>query len=126
MSLTLTALKIDYTRRRKINRIQTQPVGAYTTGGAVFDLTGLLNPNFQPNVGVSAFNIPPLTDLIVTRCPAGYTAEIVAGSDPTALATAYKLKIFTAPDTELAAAAFPASLLADYFEVEVNVNTWTQ
>ncbi len=126
MAVTLIALKPDYSRRRKTNRIKIVPTGNYATGGQVLDLTALTNPNFYPNVGVSAFNIPPLEDLIVTRVPAGYTAEIVAGTDPTALATAFKLKLFTAPDTELAAGAYPASLLADFFEIEVNVNSWTQ
>jgi hypothetical protein len=126
MAATLVALTPDYTRRRKRNRIKITPTGNYAAGGQVIDLTALTNPNFLPNVGISGFNIPALSDVAITKVPAGYTAEMVAGTNTAALATAFKLKIFTAPDTELAAGAYPASLLADYFEIEVNVNSWTQ
>lgn len=126
MAATLVALKVDYTRRRKRNRIQVTPVGTYAAGGQVIDFTALTNPTFQPNVGISGFNIPPLSDITVTKAPAGYSAEVVVGTDATALATAFKLKIFTTADAELAAGAYPASLLADFFELEVNVNSWTQ
>lgn len=125
MALPLTALRPDYTRRRKINRLKSTPTGNYVTGGVPFDLSSIANPNWFPNVGFGS--VPNIDDITVTKVPGGYTAEIVSsGVGSPTLATAYLMKVYTTAGTELAAAAFPAALLAGVFEFEINVNIFTQ
>lgn len=126
MSLTSTALAVEYNRRRRVLRLQIAFVGNYTPGGDVLDLTAILNPNFQPNVGVSGFNIPALTNFKIARPVAGYGFEVVAGSAPAVLATAFKIKVFTTAATEFAAGAYSASLLADTLVLEIDTSTWIQ
>ena len=125
MPLPLTAMQNDYTRRRKVNRLKGTATGNYVLGGIPFDLSTIANPSFYPNIGFG--QIPNIDDIKVTKVPAGYEAEVVASAvgSPT-LATAFLLKFYTTAATELAAAAFPAGILASPVEFEINVSTFTQ
>lgn len=122
MALPLTALQPDYSRRRRTRRYSTLATGNYVTGGVALDLSTILNPHFYGDVFMGTI---PLLEQLSVEMPAGYTAMFVPGTDQTSLATAWKLKIFTAPDTELAAAAFPASLLADSIFINVDQPAWS-
>lgn len=125
MALPLTAMQPDYSRRRKNNRLKSTPTGNYVTGGVPFDLSTIANPNWHPNIGFGP--IPNIDDIHVVKVPAGYTAEVVSsGVGSPTLATAFLLKVYTTAATELAAAAFPAGLLAGVFEFEINVSIFTQ
>ena len=87
--------------------LQIVPTGNYTTGGDVLDLTKIVvNAS-----GVSLIKAPPLC-LVAGGLLSGYSAQIVPGTNTANLATAYKIKFFSAAGTELAAAAYPAVLLA--------------
>lgn len=121
MGLTSTYQKPNFTRRRKLIRFKVTPTGNYTTGGDPLDLTAITNPKFEQNPGFRS--VPSLDDIYVVRAPAGYGAELVAGTGTT-LATALKLKVFTTANTELAAGAYPGALTGDSFLIEADVSTW--
>lgn len=56
-----------------------------------------------------AGKLPPNTDIRVTRCPAGYDAQVEQNAtNPTA--ANYVLRIFTTGGTELGAGAYPTGL----------------
>lgn len=108
---TLTALGSSNTRREKTIKVAAAPLaGTYVVGGLALDLTTITDPTFQG----SCFPGQVPTRIQIENAPAGYSAEIVAGAGVT-LATAFALKIFTAPGTELTAIAIPAALVADSF-----------
>lgn len=120
MSLTLVAVSSSNTRRQKTIKLNATPVGNYVVGGVPIDLTTITDPTFQG----SCFPGSVPKSAQVDNTPAGYTAEIVAGTDPTQLATTYKLKVYTAPGTEMTAIAFPAALLADSFLLALTGPNW--
>lgn len=121
MPIPLTALQTTYDRRRKTRRYTSIATGAYTTGGVAIDFSTVANPSFEPDVFLGKV---PGFDELFAQMPDGYSCQFVPGTDPTQLALAWKLKIFTAPATELAAAAFPAPLLADSILIDVNQRAW--
>ena len=120
MSLPITALNPDYSRRRKNRRYSVQPTGNYTTGGDILDFSTVLNPNFFGDVNIA--NIPGF-DEVSFELPGGYTAQMVPGSGST-LATAWQLEIFSAAGVQLAAAAYPAALLATPIIMVVSQKAW--
>jgi hypothetical protein len=120
MSLPITALNPDYSRRRKERRYSVQPTGNYTVGGDIFDFSTVLNPNFFGDVNLS--NVPGF-DEVSFELPGGYTAQMVPGGGTT-LATAWLLKVFSAAGTELLAAAYPAALLATPIIMIVSQRAW--
>jgi hypothetical protein len=105
MALTSTTLDRDISRRKRKLRITVIPSGNYTPGGDTFDLTAITNPKVIPLGKPSA--LPKFATVV--NSPAGYSAEFVAG----ATMQTCKLKVFASPGNELAAAAYPAALLAD-------------
>lgn len=121
MGFTATWQTPDYTRRRKMVRLKLVPTGNYTAGGDPIDLTAVTNPKFLPNPGFPT--VPSIDDVYINKVPAGYGAEIVAGAGST-LATAFKLKVFTTANTELAAGAYPAALTGDSLLLEADVTNW--
>lgn len=120
MSLPITALTPDYSRRRKNRRYTMQATGAYVTGGDVIDFSTILNPGFFGDVFLG--NVPGY-DEVSFELPGGYDAQLVAGTGTT-LATAWKLQIFASGGAELAAAAYPASLLATPIIMIVSQRAW--
>ena len=121
-TLAITALKPDYSRRRRVRRNSIVASGNYTVGGIPIDLTAILNPNFYGDVFMGT--VPALEDMILEKVPAGYSAEIVAGAGTT-LATAFNLKLYTAPGTEMTAIALPAGITGDNFLLFINQQAWS-
>lgn len=119
MPLTLVAQGTSNSRRQKTIKLSATPTGAYPAGGDPIDLTAIADPQFLG----SCFPGQVPQSVQIENSPDGYTAEIVAGTGIT-LATAYKLKIFSAPNTELTAAAYPAGLTADSFLLALSGPNW--
>lgn len=111
MALALVTLRKDLSRRNKHLIISATPSGSYATGGDTVDLTKLTNPKFISNGLAGA--VPKAVEIINT--PGGYSAEFIIG---TTLANS-KLKIYSAPGTELSAAAYPAALTSNAFQIEL-------
>lgn len=108
MPFLLTALPADHTRRKIIRRIKIVPTGSYASPDPI-DLTAITNPNFHSNAFVST--VPTIDQLTLESVPGGYDCQIVPGAGNT-LATAFAVKFFSTAGTEIAAAAYPAALLA--------------
>lgn len=119
MPQTLAAVSFSNSRRQKTITINATPTGSYPPGGDPIDLTAITDPTFQG----SCFPGKVPDRVLILNVPAGYDAEIVAGTGTT-LATAFKLKVYSAPGTELAAAAYPAALLADAFQLALIGPNW--
>ncbi len=108
MPFILTALKNDHTRRTNIRRIKVVPIGNYASPDPL-DLTAVLNPNFFSLAFPTS--VPAIDQVELVNIPGGYDYQIVPGAGAT-LATALALKFFSTAGTEIAAAAYPAALLA--------------
>lgn len=119
MPLALVAISSSNTRRQKTIKIKATPSGSYVVGGDPIDLSAITDPTYQG----SCFPGSVPNTVQVDNAPAGYSAEIVAGTGTT-LATAFKLKVFTAPGTEMTAIAYPAGLLADSFTLALTGPNW--
>ncbi|HUX66385.1 MAG TPA: hypothetical protein VMV31_02735 [Terriglobales bacterium] len=103
MAIASSLVSIDVTRRKVRRTLNLALSGNYATGGDTLDLTATTNPNnFE---GAKAFGRVPAV-YGVENAPDGYSAEIVAG----AALNNWKVKWFTASNTELAAGAYPAGL----------------
>jgi hypothetical protein len=121
MPLTsLIAVGSSNTRRQKTIKAKAALVGSYVpVTGVPLDLTTMTDPTFQG----SCFPGMVPTTIQIDNSPAGYSGEIIAGTGTT-LATAYALKIYTAPGVEMTAIAFPAALLADSFLLAMTGPNW--
>jgi hypothetical protein len=116
----LVAINSLNTRRQKTIKVSAAPLaGNYTPGGLALDLTTITDPSFRG----SCFPGMVPQSIQVENAPAGYSAEIVAGSGTT-LATAFALKIYTAPNVEMTAIAIPANLVADFFLLALLGPNW--
>jgi hypothetical protein len=94
------------------------------TVGEILDPTSATDPNYYNEPIGGIFNLADHTaglyESKVTKGPAGYTAELKLNTAPTSWANAYALKIYSAVGVELAAAAYPAAILANpTFEFEI-------
>ena len=119
-NFNLVATGSSYTRRQKTIKVAAAPLaGNYVVGGLPLDLTTITDPQFQG----SCFPGSVPTSIQVENAPAGYTAEVVAGSGTT-LATAFNLKVYTAPGVEMTAIAIPAALVADAFLLALFGPNW--
>ncbi|HEV2709144.1 MAG TPA: hypothetical protein VGU67_02925 [Edaphobacter sp.] len=76
MSNTLVAVSSSNSRRQKTIKIKATPVGSYVAGGDVIDLTAITDPTFQGSCFPGS--VPNVVQ--IDNTPAGYSAEIVAGS----------------------------------------------
>ncbi|MGH9393570.1 MAG: hypothetical protein ACRD1E_05320 [Terriglobales bacterium] len=103
MAIASSFLDVDVTRRRVRRVLSLVFSGNYATGGDTLDLTAATNPNGL--AGAKAFGRNTAASS-VGNVPDGYTAELLAG---TALNN-WKVKWFTASNTELAAGAYPAGI----------------
>jgi|GEM_PF-4122352 len=116
----LVAAGSSNSRRQKTIKVTAAPLaGNYVVGGLALDLTTITDPNFLG----SCFPSKVPDSIQVENCPDGYSAEIVPGAGNT-LATAFALKIFTAPGTEMTAIALPAALVADSFLLALFGPNW--
>jgi hypothetical protein len=110
MSQAAATTERDISRRKKTLYVALTPSANYVVGGDTVNLTaagGMTNPKNLP--GGFPATLPK--QVYVENSPAGYSAEWVPG---TTLANG-KLKIYTAPGTEMTAIAYNAALLADPF-----------
>jgi hypothetical protein len=82
--------------------------GNYVTGGDTLNLETIP----QSTAGCSNFIEPPATIEVIGQNLGGYTAAIV----PSPNLTGYKVQIFNG-DTQLAAGAYPAAVLAGHATV---------
>lgn len=121
MPVPLTALVPDYTRRRKNRRYNAQATGNYTAGGDPVDFSNIANPGYLGDVNMAT--VPLLDQLSAMNIPAGYDVQFVPGTGTT-LATAWKAQVFASGGTELAAAAYPAALLANPFVIVISQPAW--
>jgi hypothetical protein len=119
---------------RRTRRVTTRVFRGVLTGayvlnagaaGEVLNLTTATDPNYT-NDGVRGIFDPAAATAKVyeaklVRPPAGYTGEInlSTAAAPT-WANAFILKLYSAAGVELAAAAYPAPILADSFEFEIS------
>ncbi|MDE2102973.1 MAG: hypothetical protein KGL39_37360 [Patescibacteria group bacterium] len=109
MALALSVLSVDTDLRKKEVVVKAVASGNYATGGDTVDLTAVTNPSNR--IG-GFFGYPgTIEDNSVEQGAGGYTAELVPG---TSLSN-WKLKIYSAPGTELAAGAYPAAITGDSF-----------
>jgi hypothetical protein len=105
MAVALAVVSVDNTRRKKRITYKTTFSGNYATGGDTIDFTAATDPNFK-NARIPS--VPP--ELIeVNGNPGGHGAEGVVGAGN----NNSKIKLFSAAGTELAAAAYPAGVLAE-------------
>lgn len=109
MALALTLNEVEVNLRHKDLYIKAVASGNYSTGGDTVNLTSISNPANKTN-GTAGYP-GTIVDYEVEQGAGGYTAELIPGAT---LAT-WKLKIFSAPGTELAAGAYPAAITADFF-----------
>lgn len=117
---TLTALGSSNSRRQKTIKVAATVVGNYVpVTGVPLDLTTVVDPNFLG----SCFPGQVPQSIQIENAPDGYSGEIIAGTG-TNLATAFALKIYTAPGVEMTAIAFPAALLADSFLLAMFGPNW--
>jgi hypothetical protein len=128
MANTLIVKAARRTRRVTTRVFRGVLTGAYVqnagAAGEVLNFTTATDPNHlnEPIAGMldlGAINAK-VYSFKVSRLPAGYTAEINLSTGATSWANALILKIFSAPGVELAAAAYPAPILADSFDVELS------
>ncbi|HVA62318.1 MAG TPA: hypothetical protein VNF74_01235 [Terriglobales bacterium] len=117
MAIASALTSIDVTRRKVRRTLNLTLSGSYATGGDTLDLTATTNPNNLE--GAKAFGRVP-TVYAVANLPDGYGAEIVAG----AALNNWKMKWFTASNTELAAGAYPAGL-SGATDIEVQIASRT-
>jgi hypothetical protein len=117
---------------KRTRRVTTRPYIGTLTGnyvqasgaaGELLDPTSAADPNFlaEPIAGfldLAALNAS-MYEIVVIRGPAGYAAKILLSTAATGWNNALLLKIYSAPGVELAAAAYPAAILADTFEFEI-------
>jgi hypothetical protein len=119
-NFNISAVGSSNTRRSKTIKVKAAPTSiTYIPGGLPLDLTTITDPTFQG----SCFPGKVPDYIQVENSPAGYSAEIVAGSGTT-LATAFNLKFFTAPGTEMTAITVPAALVADSFLLALVGPNW--
>jgi hypothetical protein len=106
MAVALAVTRISHTRRHK--EIEYKPTfsGNYSTNGDTLDLTAATNPLFLPG-GKPGQALPE--SLQVVGNPGGDGAEGVIG----ATNATHKIKMFSAANTELAAAAYNAAVTGD-------------
>ena len=109
MPLALAVAAAHHDLRDKELIIQATPSGNYVAGGDTVNLTVVSNPKF---IGDAQFGFPgKIDDYEVLSAPDGYTANLVPGAT---LAT-WLLQVYSAANTPLAAAAYPAGVLAGVF-----------
>lgn len=123
MANQLTVQSANHTRRKIVRRYLLAVSGNYTPGGDPIDFTNVLNPGWHANPIPGGFPVPSINDVKIEKSPAGYNAEIVAGTGNT-LSTFAALKVSSAPGQELAAGAYPAALTGDPFLIEVTASTF--
>jgi hypothetical protein len=127
MANTLQQKPSRRTRRVTTKVFKGTLTGSYVqatgTAGEVLNVTTATDPNFyaEPVAGLfdNAAHVAGLFEAKLVRPPAGYTGELVKKTTPAGWQDAYILKLYSAPGTELAAAAYPAAILADTFEFEI-------
>lgn len=111
MSLALAVKSVDIDLRKKEVVLTATASGNYATGGDTVNLTAVTNPQ---NHNGGSFGFPVnIQDYSVEQGGGGYTAELIPGATP----ATWKLKVFSAPGTELAAGAYPAAITGDPFEL---------
>ncbi len=117
MAIASSLIALDPTRRSVRRTLALAFSGNYPTGGDALDLTATANPNgFE---GAHAFSLNPAV-YGVRNVPDGYTAEILPGAAP----NAWKVKWYTASNTELAAGAYPAGISgAADVQIEISART---
>jgi hypothetical protein len=109
MSLALTVQAVHHDLRTKRLYLIATPSGNYVTGGDTVNLQAIVPPFGK---GDAMIGYPgTINESTVASAPAGYTAMLIPG----ATLNAWKLKVYSAPGTELAAAAYPAAILAGVF-----------
>src|SRR5258707_704264 len=116
MSNTLQAKPAKRTRRVTTRPFKITVAGNYVQFGAgvgeIIDFTAATDPNYlaEPIAGFFdlAAHLAGMFEAAVIRFAGGYTAELKLQAAPTGWNNAYTLKIYSAPGTELAAAAYPA------------------
>ena len=117
MPIASSLVSMDPTRRFVRRTLNLVFSGAYPTGGDTLDLTATTNPNGLE--GAKAFALNP-TVYGVRNLPDGYTAEIIAG----AALNSWKVKWYTASNTELAAGVYPAGISgAADVQIEISART---
>lgn len=118
---------------RRTRRVTTRIFRGVLTGnyvqnagaaGETLNLTTATDPNHLGDTVGGKLDVAAVTARLfeakVVRAPAGYGAEINLSTGATSWANAFILKLYSAPGVELAAAAYPAAILADSFEVEIS------
>jgi hypothetical protein len=101
MSLALTVQAVHHQLRTKQLYLIATPTGNYVTGGDTVNLREDARVGFPGIVKESE----------VSSAPAGYAAVLIPGTT----LNNWKLKIYSVAGTELAAAAYPAAILAGVF-----------
>lgn len=109
MPLALTVQAVHHQLRTKQLYLIATPTGSYVTGGDTVNLQAITPGKGQADATVGYPGT--VSESEVASAPAGYTALLVPG---TTLAN-WKLKVYSVAGTELAAAAYPAAILAGVF-----------
>ena len=105
MAVALAIKAIDVSRRRKRITYNLTFSGNYSTGGDTLNLATASNPRFL-DAGYPS-RVPDQIDVMGN--PGGTSAEAVLGTGM----TDNKIKLFSAPNTELAAGAYNAAVTGD-------------
>jgi hypothetical protein len=109
MSLALTVQAVHHQLRTKQLYLIATPTGNYVTGGDTVNLQAITPRLGQEDAQVGFPGIVKESE--VSSAPAGYAAVLIPGTT----LNNWKLKIYSVAGTELAAAAYPAAILAGVF-----------
>jgi hypothetical protein len=108
-TITNGVLSIATSKGAEVLSITVSSLVETTPGGDTVDLTSIVAALGQSDVTIGYPGT--IKNFEVVSAPAGYPALLVAG---TTLKT-WKLRVFSAIDTELATGAYPADILAGTF-----------
>lgn len=109
MALALTVQAVNHDLRTKKLYLIATPSGNYVTGGDTVNLQAITAALGQADATIGYPG--KITHYEVCNAPDGYTSNLIPGAT---LAT-WKLQIFASDNTELAAGAYPAGIIATPF-----------
>lgn len=125
MANTLVQSTPSAVSRRRVTRTYTgRLTGSYVLGGEPLNPTLATDPNFVADPIAGIFDKPSVLagdfSFRLDRAPSGYQGEINLATSPTGWNNALLLKLYTAPDTELAAGAYSVAIKADSFTFSIS------
>lgn len=107
-------LAIYTNKAAEVLSVSASTATSTTIGGDTVDLTSITIPVGFPSDGNVGYP-GQINQYEVIKFAAGYTAQLIPGPN----LTAWLLQVFSAAGTQQATGAYPAALLADFFELRL-------